>query len=190
VTGHKLVLLAADPEFVPADPEALLEALCDAGLCAARLPAEGQGAPTRYRVGGEFLGLISFLGCSPKVRLEPEGPHDRSFCHLEVSGPFERVEFLGGGALKPPRCPGCRSLVADWRERLLRWERDRSSSAWSCPKCGRSSDLYRLDWRRSAGFGRFALDIWNIYDGEAVPSDALLELLKEATGVRWDYFYA
>lgn len=189
--GHKLVLLPADPGFVPGDTGEVLAALRRVGLCGGPLlPADADEACRRCRAGPEFLGLVTFLGCSPNVRLEPEGPDDRNFCHLELCGPFDQVEFLGGGALKPPRCPSCRSLAADWRDRLLAWERTRGDVVWTCPKCGHGTDLYRLDWRRGAAFGRFALDLWNVYEGEAVPSEALLNLLKTTTETRWDYFYA
>ena len=46
-----------------------------------------------------------------------------------------------------------------------------------------------MNWRKSAGFARQFIEIFNVYPNEAVPADALLSALQQASGVTWKYFY-
>lgn len=59
----------------------------------------------------------------------------------------------------------------------------------NCPHCKTTSYIAKLDWRRKAGFSRFFIEISNVFESEAVPSDSLLEMLERMTGQAWDYFY-
>ncbi|NIP72715.1 MAG: hypothetical protein GWO16_06610 [Gammaproteobacteria bacterium] len=58
----------------------------------------------------------------------------------------------------------------------------------ACPEC--VAALAGLDWRRAAGVARLFIEIEGVYPHEAAPSAPLLEALRRASGVAWDYFYA
>ena len=67
-----------------------------------------------------------------------------------------------------------------------------AAAAWLdklCPHCGQPLPFERIDWRRSAAYGRVFIEISNVYESEAVPTDALLEGLREFSGTAWDYGY-
>jgi hypothetical protein len=46
-----------------------------------------------------------------------------------------------------------------------------------------------LDWKQQAGFGRRLIEVEEVFPGEAVPTQSLLDLLKRASGSGWRYFY-
>ena len=72
---------------------------------------------------------------------------------------------------------------------ITAWESDPSDYRWNCPECDKQSRPNELDWRQSAGFGRFFVEIWGIHPAEAVPADALMETLGRSTDSRWGFFY-
>ncbi len=72
---------------------------------------------------------------------------------------------------------------------ITAWESDPSDYRWNCPECDKQSRPNELDWRQSAGFGRFFVEIWGIHPAEAVPGDALMETLGRSTDSRWGFFY-
>ena len=74
--SHRLVL-AADPDWLPADRDAFIAALTERGLFGSHW-RDG-----RYRVGRRFMQEIVFVGCSPFLRVEPRD--DLDFCHLQLS---------------------------------------------------------------------------------------------------------
>jgi hypothetical protein len=49
--------------------------------------------------------------------------------------------------------------------------------------------LHRLKWKQSAGFGCQFLKVWGIFEGEAVPGEELMNTLRHASDLEWDYFY-
>lgn len=48
---------------------------------------------------------------------------------------------------------------------------------------------WEFDWGGTAAFARIYLELWHIHEGDAKPSDALLEGLATATGVPWSFLY-
>ncbi|MCG8487158.1 MAG: hypothetical protein MI756_06785 [Chromatiales bacterium] len=172
----RLVLTPQDPYFVPKNPTDLFDALRDIGLIASPLEAE-QG----YLLGEAFMQLITFMGCSPFIRLEPDESGE-PFCHLRVDGPHSEPILLTGKNSLPPRCEACRKRISDWpiEPRQLA----------ECPHCGHHQDPASYDFKQSAGFGRFLLKIENIFPQEAIPSPRLLEVLQQASnGAPWHHFY-
>jgi hypothetical protein len=183
----KLILHPAPPAAIPGSITDLITGLQDIGFLASPLEA----APdTRYLAGDRFLQLITFLGCSPQIQLEPPEGGSLDFCHVSLSGPSGMVRFVAGSMSAPPRCPRCRSKNAAWEQMIEAWHRDRAGFRWTCPSCGAASEVSRLNWRQGAGFGRFFLEIQNIFPGEAVPGDELLRTLEASTDTPWVYFYA
>jgi hypothetical protein len=72
---------------------------------------------------------------------------------------------------------------------IAAWEADKQHHRWTCTRCGAATEVGRLDWRRSAGIGRFFVQILDVFPEEAVPLHRLLDELAEAGCGAWRYFY-
>jgi len=189
---HKLILHTADPHWVPDDAGELRRVLREIGLIGAEFSCAGR---THYCAGENFLHLLSFLGCSPSVALEPpldqEAPDDaaKAFCHVHLGVPQSRVQFLSDPGTVP-RCPRCRQRIEQWRDVITTWQQAPEDYSWQCPGCGHEMCPRQLDWRQGAGFGRLFIEIWGIHPHEAVPGDRLLAALRRVSGGEWCFFYA
>lgn len=190
---HKLLLHPADPEAPDPDPASLLKVLRDNGLVGEAFILGGR---RHYYAGERFLDQIVFLGCSPRVALEP--PRDagepgtevwgRSFCHITLVQSRD-PEFTAGDNVLAPRCPRCRQTIDDWHAVVEGRRSNGAGYRWRCRGCGGEAGAHELDWRQSAGFGRTFIEVWGIHNAEAVPAESLLDTLQEATGGAWRYFY-
>lgn len=147
------------------------------------------GGIQHYKPGEEFLTLITFLGCSPVISLGEPGKTGDEFCHIAIEGPLEQPRFVGGDNLKIPRCPGCGHRFENWQSLIKQWQQGPESAQFECPECSRSLTPPQLRWRKCAGFGRFFIKIWGIFESEAVPNPNLLSTLKKSTGSAWQHFY-
>ena len=161
----------------------LLSALTAAGFIGKPLRP---GAP-EFLAGDRFLQLVTFMGCSPFLQLEPDDVGDGEFCHVRVRGPYREPRFIRGTNTRPPRCPGCRRRVEAWQPLAERWEETRDAEH-RCPECGTETPFADLEWRQNAGVGRLFIEVTQVFPGEAVPVPALMDLLAEAGGP-WSYFY-
>jgi hypothetical protein len=173
----KLLLHPRAPDAPLPGREELLRGLAGIGLLGTPLGGDGDG----FLVGDRFLQLITFMGCSPFLQLEPP-PEGGPFCHLALLGPFPAPRLLHGHNTRPPPCPACGKRMEDWREGLAGGE-------VRCPCCGAATPLHGLRWRRNAGLSRCFLEVRNVFPGEAVPVDALLRHLEDFGAGPWDYFY-
>lgn len=180
--NNLIILHPADPHATP-DQHSLRTALRKAGLIGGPMPQGGN----HFRPGDCFLELITFLGCSPVISLGEPGA-TAEVCHVEVPEPAPVSRFIAGENLKPPRCPGCGYRSPEGLAIGATWEAN-PAMLWSCPACGKSHPAPALNWRQSAGFGRTFIRLWGIFEGEAVPGDALLETLEAVSGGTWRYFY-
>jgi hypothetical protein len=172
----RLVLTPQDPYRVPQTPQGLFKALRELGLIGACLDRN-----QAYLLGEAFMQLITFMGCSPFIRLEPDESGE-PFCHLQVDGPLAEPMLLTGKNSLPPRCEACRKRIIDWQKR--------PGQRATCPHCSHQQDPATYDFKQSAGFGRFLLKIENIFPQEAIPSPRLLDTLQQAcNGNPWHYFY-
>lgn len=140
-----------------------------------------------YQPGDELMIHLTFLGCSPVVSLGEPGKTGEEFCHIEFYGPFDENEFISGTNVKPLRCPECGHRETAWQLIVDAWKLARTP--WHCPGCENDISLEQLRWKKSAGFGRFFIKVWGIFESEAVPGDKLLATLKESTNCSWDHFY-
>ncbi|MGM0595024.1 MAG: hypothetical protein ACQETD_10850 [Pseudomonadota bacterium] len=177
-----LILTPRSFTTLPADPEALRE----------RLRADGFiGAPLddgSYRPGEAFISLITFLGCSPVISLGEPGKTGEEFCKIALEGPHAEPRFLAGDNLKVPRCPGCGHRFEAWQALVEAWRRE-PEGGFDCPECGRGLSATQLRWRKCAGFGRYFIKVWGVFESEAVPSPNLLSTLERQTGDPWLHFY-
>ncbi|MGB5260854.1 MAG: hypothetical protein WBO34_10070 [Gammaproteobacteria bacterium] len=149
-----------------------------------------------YPAGAQFLQLVSFLGCSPSIELEPPGDGtsleqavvNGRFCHV-VLACEPTLRFRADPQTRPPRCPQCGAPEPDWQARIRRWQDKPAKSHWSCAACGHRGNLTDWVFRKTAGFGKVFVEIRGIYPAEAVPGAALLAALSAYTGGAWHYIY-
>ena len=191
--ANKLILLPQDPLCPPVNCGQLAEVLQSIGLIGELLEPEGHAF---FPTGDKFLQLISFLGCSPMIELEP--PADRSmlaaasadgkFCHLFLDCNKSLV-LRTDSQCPPARCPDCRQPLADWRSLIEAWKKQAAQSDWNCASCGYSGPVTGLNFRKAGGFGRTFIEIRGIYPSEAVPTDTLLASLQHLTGGPWKTIY-
>jgi len=134
-----------------------------------------------YTCGDEFAKLIIFMGCSPHLLFEPPEDGSDNYCHI-ILHQYTSAKLFTGSQTSPPRCPACRYRIADWKQTL-------NTTHWHCPECGHDTDIFHLDWKQNAGAGSLLIEIKNIFPGEAVPVDSLLNALKGLSGEKWRYFY-
>ena len=144
--------------------------------------------PGLFRVGGGFFRHITFAGCSPHLKLEPESETDGDFTCLRLWE--ERVPRLRIAPQRGrPRCPACRTAVAGWKERLSDWKQD-ATGRWVCPACGKESRVAELDWRQYGVAARLLVEVTRVWPGEALPTDGLLAELGAGTGRAWGFAWA
>ena len=180
-----LYLCPKDHTTVPADVPALIAALQQAGFIGEEITLQGE---QHYRPGDEFLTLVTFLGCSPVIAMGEPGKTGDEFCHIAIEGPLPQSRFVGGDNLKTPRCPGCGHRFEAWQELVEKWQQQ-AEHTFDCPECTRRLNVTELRWRKCAGFGRFFIKVWGIFESEAVPNPNLLSLLQQHTGGEWLHFY-
>ena len=191
--AHKLILLPENPLCPPVDCGQLADVLQSIGLIGEPLELENRRF---FPTGDRFLQLISFLGCSPMIELEP--PTDRStlasasadgkFCHLFLDCSKSLV-FRTDSQCPPARCPDCRQPVADWRNIIENWKYNPAQADWTCASCDYHGPFTGLNLRKAGGFGRTFIEIRGIYPSEAVPTDTLLASLQRLTDAPWKTIY-
>ncbi len=177
-----LYLYPLPPLEEPPDLSRVRQVLRETGLLGEELE------PGRHRVGEGFFRWITFAGCSPHLRLEPREAGDWRFTHLRFHlqrRPGLRIALQRGR----PRCPRCSAPVPQWQERLPQWRLDATVSHL-CEQCGHRGPVAELDWRQYGMAARLSVELCRVWPGEAVPADALLANLEEATARPWAYAWA
>ena len=181
MNNASLVIHPSDPAWVPSAGTSLSHLIQPTGLIGARLEEKNH-----FMSGERFLDVITFMGCSPDIRLDPD-EHGKPFCHIRLSQKHDTTCRYGEHA-HTPRCKHCGSAINDWKERIATWS-PTSDDNWRCNNCGNVEPPWNYNWRKSAGFACCFLEITNIYPKEAIPQPSLLDNLKRITGIDWQYFY-
>jgi hypothetical protein len=177
----RLLLSTHDPLLLPA--KTLLTAtLAEAGFLGTPLWDRDDA----FALGERFLQLVTFAGCSVRIELSPNG--EAPFCHIRLTGPFERPKFLIGRNTRPPRCCNCRAPLQNW-EKLLADGNAGPAAPIACTACREATPPWNYDWKVKAGFGRLFIQIEEVFPGEAAPTPGLMNLLEGCTGCMWRYFY-
>jgi len=158
--------------------ELLLQTLINAQfLC------ENKQHNNQYLAGDNFLSLITFLGCSPNINLQPvEG---EKHCFISIIKQTQEPECLGYTQTVNPKCPACKKRINDWK--TPDWQNP--GQLCHCDKCQHEALYSELNWKHECGFARSGFEISHIYPHEAVPTDQLLNLLNEFSGFDWEYCY-
>jgi hypothetical protein len=188
---HALAIHPADPDYIPkAD---FVESLRGCGFLGESFDLFGT---TCYRPGEKFFNLIDFKSSHSIIELTPtkEGfiesePHDsRLSCDIELE--TDEVPCISCGCnFQDPRCPTCTSLltIEEFHHLMDIWFSSREP--WLCSSCGSQVDASDLDYQHTAGIARYWIKIEQIYEGEAKPTQAFLQLLAQATAYEWRYFW-
>lgn len=88
-----------------------------------------------------------------------------------------------------PSCSFCGQEDAGWVDGLQEWLESNRESLWLCANCQRATPPWDWDWKGGLGFGRYAINIWNVHKNEARPNARLLDNLKQFTDSEWTWFY-
>ena len=128
----------------------------------------------KFKVGDNFLSLLTFMGCSPNIELEPQ--KDKPFCYIELNS-SEKAQLVFGSNLKKGQCTHCKAKVSKISKEL------------QCLTCAKPLELSKINWRKTAFVAQTWITIGNIYELEAIPNDALLNTLKSKTRVEWKPAY-
>ncbi|MCO6414357.1 MAG: hypothetical protein J5I92_16605 [Thiogranum sp.] len=175
-----LIVCPEDAFWLPGDLGEFAGVLRTLGLLGSDWPS---GASHEYVAGDAFLKLIMFLGCAPRVVLDPElAAHGQTVCAVRFVS-HDNPVLLTSVPLPAARCPGCRRPAA-----LM--EDPEPDAYHFCRHCGLQNRLRDLDWRQGAGYGRFFIQLSGIYSHEAIPSDKLLMELQSHSRCKWTHFYA
>ena len=145
-------------------------------------------APQRWQVGSRFFQYLTFAGCSPHLRVTPREAGDWRFTHIRLGleeTPPLRITPLRGR----PRCPNCGQPLAEWRSQLAAW-RQAANQPVTCVACGAATPVAELDWRHYGVAARLCLEVTQVWPGEALPGDPLLEALQKGAGRPWGYAWA
>ncbi len=180
-----LILHPKSFDDIPTDRETLVSTLNERQFIAETIEFNGE---QHYRPGEEFMMLITFLGCSPMIATGELDNNGEQFCHIAIEGPLQQPRYIVGDNVKIPRCPKCGHRYDDWQNVVDAWAAEPYNTA-PCPECDESYSATQLRWRKCAGFGRFFIKVWGIFESEAVPSPNLLSLLKDCSGVEWQHCY-
>lgn len=179
-----LFIHPVNPNYLPENDRLLFNTLHALELIGEPLDLPETDA---YQLGERLFQLISFMGCAPSFKFEPDGPEDEVFCHVRLHQ-TPQPQFYYLRAERPARCPACRKpgIQSAGFASLAYSEQQH----WLCPACGVESPAGTLDWRREAGMACLLLEVREIYPHEGNPTDVLLNGLKSATGQEWSWFYA
>lgn len=168
----RLYLYPDDPVFIASAPD-LESRLLDLQFIDRKLENN------RYSTGSSFVSLLTFMGCSPNIELEPQ--ENKPFCYIEINTADKPI-FISGKNAKKAACLHCKKPLS---LQLLKIPENQMS----CPNCNQAIDIGKLNWRKSAFIASSWICIGNIYELEAVPNDQLLKALENETGVRWKHAY-
>lgn len=181
--SSSLYLHPTDPWQTPPAAAPVLAALSRLALIGA------PHGPDSFLAGDGLLRHVTFAGCSPYLEFTPPADGGSHFCHVALLGPFPAPRMFTGPNTVNPRCPACKTRVADWQP-LAEAYATAPQADWRCPSCGLAQRIDALRWRHHAAFGRVLVEIHSVFPAEGVPSDELLVALAEATDQPWDYGWA
>ena len=175
-SNASLIIYPGDPNWTPDNPEALLKVLQEARLTGDVLNKNENS----FLVGEKFLDHISFMGCSPNIKLDNED-NDGKFTFVRITA-TNSITALTGKHSFAPHCPHCKKPEKNWQELL-------QDNQLTCSLCHTTSNAWQYNWRKSAGFGRCFIEITDIYPKEAIPQPSLLDSLEKTFQVPWEYFF-
>ena len=173
---YSLFLFEQESNYSPEKLEALKTRLLSIGL----IQPDSDNAKTQPGV--NLMEYINYLGCSPALTTG-------SLEARITLRAYENLTGLGGESIEALRYPGCKHVIQpeDIRPLLSTGGPDQT---WTCPNCGQKGRLKDINWRKSAGFSHYFIEISPIFPKEALPTDALLDALQQVSQRPWSWFYS
>lgn len=175
----RLILYPRQADRQPAHVDDLVTALHDIGFI------HSEPVDRHYLPADQFLNLLSFLGCSPDIRLHPDD--GENYCYIEFAEYTDKPVCLGHTTTVIPGCPRCKNKIRHWKD-TEGWQQ--ADTVCRCDRCQTKTAMSKLKWRQECAFGRFSIHIAHVHSHEAVPAEKLLNALESASGFAWDYAYA
>lgn len=176
--------------FRPAQPEAslvqteLVDILTGLGLIG---EVVSPSQPRRYYIGERFLQYLNFMGCAPALEFEPaakSAPDWSAFTFIHLPAVSTSVRCFVDSMMAKPTCPHCNK-----RHAMATQAQPQTEAMMQCPKCEHQARWQDWDWREFGGCARQFISIANVYPKEALPTESLLQHLREKTNFSWRYFY-
>jgi len=158
--GNYLYLYCTDLDYFPDDYTAFIKSCQEKALLGK--PSNNLGV-NHYFVGDDFLHYVSFLGCSPYLKVYPDDEKDTDYCSAYIPDTPQAARFLASQQVTAPRCPSCKKAIHPGYDILAAWEKDKNNNTVQCQHCDQVCHLFELDWRKNAGFINFAIAISNIF---------------------------
>ena len=135
-----------------------------------------------YRVGAQFFNHLSFVGCAPHVPVTPE--ESEQYLRIEIPGLLSPTLFASARP-RPVRCLHCKQSDATWFDQYKSKERN----SLKCLHCGELSAFSKLDFHKRACFTQNIIRILPVHESEAVPTDSLLNELRNQLGIKFGFAY-
>lgn len=184
---YRMILFPCEAHYAPESWAILAGALQETEIIGSSF---GEHQDYRFLVGDKFLQYVTFLGCSPHIELQPPADGSLNFCHFQFSQFKQNPIFRHASNNVFARCPQCGKRIATWQHPVSQWRENPQCFMFACEKCHAEISLYQLSWRHTAAVARVFIDIFSIYPQEAIPTDQFMRVMQNATGEKWDYFYA
>lgn len=183
---HQLILYCTDLDYFPADIDEFI-AQCQQKQLLANLISVDETC--HYLLGERFMQYVSFVGCSPYLKLAPESEHDENFSSAVLPCQETDIQFFVRHPTPAPNCPKCKKPQTQINELVQSSKTTRHNSTVVCISCHKENTLSELDWRRNAAFCRFYIAISHIYPKEAIPTNELMDWLSHYSDKHWQYCY-
>ena len=167
---YSLYLYALQPTLL--SPESLLEK-----LELIKFIAPGDSTQPRLP-GANLMDYITFLGCSPALQ---RGEIESVIRLHSAATAFA----MGGESVQTLRYPGCKHPIENVDDIILQFDQ-----RWRCPQCDNTGEFCDINWRKSAAISHLFIEVTRVFPKEAVPSDKLLNFLRQASATGWSWFYS
>ena len=131
--------------------------------------------------GTELFQHISFLGCAPSIPLTP-GESDQ-FLRIQVPK-LERAHLFTADNTRVPVCNTCRTPFAAWQSQLKG-----GAHILHCSNCRERTSVMDLKLGKRACYSRQIIQVAPVFEGEAVPSQNLLNELERCFDTPFAYAY-
>jgi len=174
----RLALTPADPLLAP-ERDRICSELTALGLLGGAI----HNVFDAFHTGQRFPMLVTFAGCSVQLETAAGGKGELPPIHIRIDGPSPGPRLWHGRNTRPPRCPNCRALLRDWRARIRA-----GTEFLACPQCSTCQAPTAWDWRGYGGAGHLFVCIEGVFPGEAMPTHALMQSLRDLEGYDWRHF--
>ena len=141
----------------------------------------GRLGPCLFLTGPELFRHISFLGCAPQIPLTPG--ESEQFLRIYLPR-LKRAQLFAADNARIPVCLHCRTPYTGWRAELKA-----GKQALRCEHCGEQTASTDLKLGKRACYSQHVVQIAPVFEGEAVPTQILLDALENHFDAPFAYAY-